>query len=87
MPTLYRSLLICDIYPIKAGKRRRCVRKERRFECPYCQKVYVSPQNMKEHLRNIHTNPEQKHKCSVCQKQYSWKHALDRHFKTKHTAN
>ncbi|CAG2112667.1 unnamed protein product [Medioppia subpectinata] len=60
-------------------------RSQKKVKCPVCQKVYVSPQNMREHLRNTHTNPDQKYVCSVCLREYSWKHALDRHFKSKHS--
>jgi hypothetical protein len=60
------------------------IRSQKKYKCPVCHKIYVSPQNMKEHLRNTHTNPNQKYVCNICGKEYSWKHALDRHFKSKH---
>jgi DNA-directed RNA polymerase subunit RPC12/RpoP len=60
------------------------IRSQKKYKCPVCHKIYVSPQNMKEHLRNTHTNPNEKYVCNICGKEYSWKHALDRHFKSKH---
>ncbi|CAG2174992.1 unnamed protein product [Oppiella nova] len=51
----------------KAGIPRKgnSVRSQKKFKCPECHKIYLSPQNMREHLHNTHTNPDQKYVCTI----------------------
>ncbi|XP_077301950.1 zinc finger X-chromosomal protein-like [Arctopsyche grandis] len=58
-------------------------RGERPYQCPHCDKTYLSMQNLKSHIKAIHTKLRDE-VCHICGKGFTEKSVLNRHLRKIH---
>ncbi|XP_055594186.1 zinc finger protein 235-like isoform X2 [Uranotaenia lowii] len=68
---------ICGKFIKNMTEHMRIHNNERRHQCPYCPKAFVSASNYNSHV-NIHTRAKM-YKCDLCEKQYTMLNSLKQH--------
>ena len=53
---------------------------QQKSKCPHCENIFTRIHNLKEHVRNVHTDDTSLYACPRgCGAKYKWKKSLDRH--------
>ncbi|XP_058464778.1 putative zinc finger protein 840 [Malaya genurostris] len=71
---------ICGKFIKNISEHMRIHNNEKRHQCPFCPKAFVSASNYNSHV-NIHTRAKM-YKCDLCEKQYPMLNGLKQHRKT-----
>lgn len=71
---------ICGKFIKNLPEHMRIHNNEKRHQCPYCPKAFVSASNYNSHV-NIHTRAKM-YKCNMCEKEYVMLNSLKQHQKT-----
>ena len=78
---------VCEICGVRTStkdhlERHKQVHENTRFECKECLKIFSRKENLKSHMKEIHSETTTYHQCEICGKSFKRKSHLKEHQKT-----